>query len=284
MRLSRLSGCLFLFALLSSATPSAAQANEPDFALLQGLGDVHHHLHQSVRLERKFHLFVRLPESYAERADASFPTVYLLDGGITFPLLSGYYRYLSLASDVPDAILVGIAYGAVSVEEGNMRGSDFTAPSAEREHYGGASRFQAVLREEILPLIERTYRADPAQRVIFGQSLGGQFVLHAAQTEPGLFHGYIASNPALHRNLPFFLEPIERPSGQAGVSQSRLYVSSAENDDARFRQPALKWIEHWTAQDTKPWSLRTETLAGHNHFSAAPAAFRQGMLWIFEER
>ena len=279
MQLKRINSCLILMACISSASPTAAQNSEPDFGLLQGLGDVRYHHHESALLERGFHLFVRLPESYGERKEALFPTVYLLDGGVTFPLLSGYYRYLSLARDVPDAILVGVAYGAVSFEDGNLRGTDFTAPSAEREHYGGASRFQRVLRDEVLPLVERNYRSDPAQRVIFGQSLGGQFVLHAAQTEPTLFHGYIASNPALHRNLPFFLQPIKH-SGDKG----RLYVSSAAHDDPRFREPAQKWIEHWAALDAKPWSLRTQTLAGHNHFSAAPAAFRQGLRWIFEEQ
>jgi predicted alpha/beta superfamily hydrolase len=38
------------------------------------------------------------------------------------------------------------------------------------------------------------------------QGLGGQFVLYTALTRPDLFWGHIASNPALHRNLPFYPE------------------------------------------------------------------------------
>lgn len=63
---------------------------------------------------------------------------------------------------------------------------------------------------------------------------------------------------------------------------TRLFVSSAENDDERFRTPALKWIEHWSAVAPPSWELETMALAGHNHFSAAPAAFRQGLLWLFD--
>ena len=61
------------------------------------------------------------------------------------------------------------------------------------------------LFEELIPLIESAYPSDDQQRIIFGQSLGGQFVLYTALTDPALFHGHIASNPALHRNLDFFL-------------------------------------------------------------------------------
>ena len=278
MRTTTLGRRLCLISLLACLAPFRALSSEIDVGLLQGFGEARYHRLESKLLERGFHLFVRLPASYAAQEEAEFPVVYLLDGGVTFPLLAGYYTYLSLAEEVPDAILVGIGYGTDSFEEGNFRGTDFTAPSAEREHYGGAPRFQEMLRRELLPLIENEYRADPKRRVVFGQSLGGQFVLHAAQTEPGLFHGYIASNPALHRNLPFFLAPIATEP-----TSSRLYVASAEFDNERFRVPARQWMEVWSARAPKPWQLKVEVLPGHNHFSAAPDAFRQGMLWIFSQ-
>jgi predicted alpha/beta superfamily hydrolase len=271
-------GSRFLVALTLCLAPLQARPAELETGLLQGLGDTRYHLLTSQILQRDFHVFVRLPERYREQPDHGFPTVYLLDGGITFPLLAGYYRYLSLAEELPDAILVGVSYGAESREEGNMRGTDFTAASPEREHYGGAPRFQTVLRQELLPLIEGEYRSDAARRIIFGQSLGGQFVLYTAQTDPGLFYGHIASNPALHRNLSFFLQPAATTEGGG-----KLFVSSAEHDDERFKVPAGRWIEHWSASAAKPWELQTEILEGHNHFSAAPAAFRRGMLWILGE-
>jgi predicted alpha/beta superfamily hydrolase len=259
----------------------ALVAEGPFDGAMQGLGDVRYHLLSSEMVGRGFHIFVRLPEGYSDDEDASFPTVYLLDGGITFPLLSGHYRYLTFAEEVPAAILVGIGYGTDDWTRGNLRSTDFTAPSAEREHYGGASRFQEVLRTELFPLIEKTYRSDPDRRVVFGQSLGGQFVIHAAMTAPGLFWGHIASNPALHRNLPFFFEERETEIDQ-GREKARLFVSSAEHDDERFRVPAREWMQHWSRQEPKPWLLRTMIIEGENHFSAAPAAFRQGMLWLFD--
>jgi len=245
---------------------------------MTGLGDTRQHSVTSTLLERPFHVFVRLPESYGETEERLYPTVYLLDGGITFPLLGAYYHYLWLADDVPDAILVGISYGGRTHEEGNFRGTDFTAPSAEREHYGGAARFQEVLRREILPFVEGEYRSDTERRVIFGQSLGGQFALFTAQTDPTLFWGHIASNPALHRNLPFFLATGTELSPAGGG----VFVSSASDDDPRFKVPAEGWIEAWTAREVRPWDLEVIRPEGENHFSAAPEAFRRGMLWLFD--
>jgi predicted alpha/beta superfamily hydrolase len=275
---------LAILACLALGAKGVAGAEEGvDLRHLQGLGEVRYHRLESDLLQRGYHLFVRLPESYAERSDHSFPTVYLLDGGVTFPLLAAYYRYLSLAEEVPDLILVGISYGTADWRQGNMRSTDFTAPSPEREHWGGAARFQEVLRRELLPLVEGSYRSDPQRRILFGQSLGGQFVLFSALEDEGPFWGHIASNPALHRNLERFLEAPERTREGERLRRSRVYVSSAELDEERFRKPALRWMEHWQGRAPGRWSLKTETLEGHGHFSAAPEAFRRGMRWLFRE-
>tara|TARA_R110002111_G_scaffold225996_4_gene287752 strand:+ start:1951 stop:2796 length:846 start_codon:yes stop_codon:yes gene_type:complete len=227
-------------------------------------------------LARDFHLLVKLPANYAT-AKQHYPTIYLLDGGATFPMLAGYYYYLQLEQLVPDAIIVGISYGTADFEQGNMRSTDYTAPSKERSYWGGAAKFQEVLIKEIFPAIESAYRSDNSKRIIFGQSLGGQFVLFSALTKPELFAGHIASNPALHRNLDFFIG-----SFYAKKPMTRLYVASGTQDDPRFRQPALTWMEHWQHQTNAPFLLRTGSLDGYGHFSIAPAAFKQGLISVLD--
>lgn len=261
-------------------TAAASKAEMLDTQLLQSLGEVRYHELKATSLGRSFHIFVDLPVDYQDE-DENYPTIYLLDGGNTFPLMAAYHHYLRFGDETPAAILVGISYGADTFKEGNWRSTDFTAPSEERDFWGGASVFQAVIRDELLPLIEGVYRSDPERRILFGHSLGGQFVLFNALSNPGLFFGHIASNPALHRNLPFFL----RWHGDKEFSQpvSRLFVASGEYEDARFREPALKWINHWQAVTPRPWILETRTLAGQTHLSASPEAFRQGLGWLFSE-
>lgn len=245
---------------------------------LQGLGDSHYLQVESEIVGRSYHVFVMLPHGYADSPDSEYPTLYVLDGGGLYPMFTAYYRYLNFGEEIPDAIIVGISYGGDTFEEGNYRSTDYTAPTEEREYWGGAGDFQRFLRSELFPTIEGSYRSRADRRIVFGQSIGGQFVLYSAQTDPGLFWGHIASNPALHRNLPFFLEDHTTSEAKA---ESKLFVASGSRDVPRFRDPALRWIEHWSAKEDTPWHLKTMTLEGHSHMSAPPASFRQGMIWLF---
>lgn len=272
------SSALLILVILSMAVVSKAE--NIDSQLLQSLGDVRYHELESTKLGRSFHIFVDLPENYQDEA-ANYPTVYLLDGGNTFPLMAAYHRYLRFGDEAPAAILVGISYGATTFKEGNWRSTDFTAPSKERDYWGGAGVFQAVLQEELLPMIEGSYRSDPERRILFGHSLGGQFVLFNALTRPGLFFGHIASNPALHRNLSFFLS--WHGEKEFTGTMSRLFVSTGELEDSRFHKPAMEWVKYWQAVTPKPWVLETRILPGQTHLSATPEAFRQGIEWLFSE-
>ena len=265
--------CVFL------ACASLATAGQPvSVEGMQGLGDTRHHV-----VDRgdgqQYHLLVRVPDDYDESADLAYPTVYILDGGALFPLLTAYYRYLRNGGETPPLILVGVSYGTSDWQQGNNRSHDYTAPSEEREYYGGAAAFQAFLADEILPLVETNYRSLPSRRVIFGQSLGGQFVHYTAQTRADLFWGHISSNAALHRNLELFLtlRP-EKPE-----SPTNLFIADASNDDPQFLQPRREWIAHWSSQATTPWRLEVATLDGHTHFSVPPASFRAGIAWLFAD-
>ena len=263
-----------LLLLLTVSTADAAV----DMQYLQGLGDTRYHHVVSESIGRDYHIYVKLPNGYDQSADEKYPTIYLLDGGALFPLLAAYYRYLNFGEEIPNAIIVGISYGSDSFELGNYRSTDYTAKSSERDYWGGAEKYQRFLSDELMPLIESTYQSRTDRRVIFGQSIGGQFVLYTALTRPDLFWGHIASNPALHRNLAFFLE---NHADTAPISErSRLFVASGTMDDPMYRKPALEWIEHWSGKEG-PWQLKTVDLDGHSHMSAPPASFRQGMRWLF---
>ena len=75
-----------------------------DSELLYSLGNVKYHELESERLQRSFHIFVDLPEDYSG-SNRTYPTIYLLDGDITFPLLAAYHRYLRFGEEAPAAIL-----------------------------------------------------------------------------------------------------------------------------------------------------------------------------------
>jgi len=245
---------------------------------LQGLGQPAYHSVKSPQSQSIYHLIVRLPAEYDK--NNRYPTIYLLDGGISYPLLSAYYHYLRFTEEIPPMIIVGISYGTDDWKNGNARSTDYTAKSPQREHWGGAEKFQLLLKDTILPLIENEYPSDPEKRLIFGNSLAGQFVLYTAMTQPELFAGHIASNPALHRNLPFYLN--KNNLGPIAGPPPKLFVSSGANDAPQFREPARKWMAFWEKENSQRWLLKTETLNYAGHMSAIPEAFIKGTRWALD--
>lgn len=273
---TRLPALVFLAALAALPAPPLG-AGERE-TRLQAVDRADYHRLTPDEPDGVYHVHVRMPESHEPGADRRYPAVYLLDGGNMFPLLAGYYRYLELGEEVPELILVSVSYGTDYFREGNQRSRDYTAEAPEPEFWGGADAFLGFLREALIPLVESRYPADPERRVILGQSLGGQFVLYSALQPDAPFWGHIAINPALHRNLPLFLEA---PGKTFNGPRRRLYLASGADDLPRFRGPALSWIGHWTMQQDTPWDLEAEILPGESHFSAAPPAFRRGIRWLF---
>ncbi|WDI30623.1 alpha/beta hydrolase-fold protein [Hyphococcus flavus] len=270
---------LFSLAAIVFLLVNPAFAEDSPLDKLHTIAPDGYHVVEAQELGRPFYVFVRLPADY-EKSDKRYPVIYLLDGGYTYPLLSSYYRMLSFDESMPEAILVGISYGGEGFADGNMRGTDFTAHSAERDFWGGAPAFQGFLADELLPFIAENYRTDEARRIIYGQSLGGQFLVYSAMTRPNLFWGRIASNPAFHRNLDYFLE-MEPAAGQ---TDSHLIVTAASDEAAVFREPSQRWIAHWTEEDDLPFALHVIDLPGERHATATPLSFRAGMRVLFPDQ
>lgn len=263
------------------AQPSTAKLDPTDYSKLYGLGTVEYFLlteEKSSSEIQNYHIFVRLPGGYSKGSAKSYPTVYLLDGGTNFPMMAAYYQYLRLMEDLPDMIIVGISYGSDDWKKGNARSFDYTAPADQADHWGGARKFDQFLAKKLMPTIQRKYKVDTKRQILFGQSLGGQFALYNSMYGEAPFYAVIASNPAFHRNLEFFKRPL-KPVGK----RSMAFVSLAEFDTERFRLPARDWQAFWKKKQATDWQLQFLELPGHNHLSANPEVFRQGLKWIFSK-
>lgn len=222
----------------------------------------------SVLTGRTYDIHVRYPEGYDPAAATLYPTVYLTDGDSLFPLLATNQLFLHYDDGLPEALVVGIAYGGFDPSV-NRREVDYT-PAV------GAEAFQAFLKTELLPEVERRYRSDPARRVLFGQSRGGGFVIWSALTDPDLFWGRIASNPAFGPDETWAMAETSAVSR----SDAGLFVASGSNDRPALRQSALRWRAAWQGRQT-PWRLRFQTIEGGTHAANATDVYRQAMHWLF---
>lgn len=253
----------------------AAKEEGFDAAYLQSINNATTISMQAKGSEQKYHLYVRLPDNLEE--GKRYPTVYLLDGGLTFPMLSPYYFLLSFLDELPDVILVGISYGSDDWRKGNNRSHDFTLPAAGRDHWGGAPAFSQFLQSQLIPRIEQDFPADPDKRILFGSSLGGQFGLYTATFNPGVFYAILANNPAIHENTHKYLDVSQL---QKSEFNTRLYIGQAEFDGERFKKPMARWLTRWQKTPQAGWDLKVQPMANHNHVSSIPDTFRLGLKWV----
>ena len=241
---------------------------------LFGMGPVDTFTIQSETLGRDFHIYVRKPLRYDE-VDCDWPVVYLLDGGILFPMLTPLQFMLEIDGLAPPVVVVGISYGGLGFSNGNLRATDYTAPAEEPEFFGGAYHYQGFLVDELIPRIEADYRIDQADSLILGQSLAGQFTLLTALTRPDMFGHYLSINPALHANLDYFLalEPAERDHA------TPVMITRSTEEEPRFSGPLQHWLTDWRARGDPSLDLETRWLADQHHASSAPAAYRAAVEW-----
>jgi hypothetical protein len=213
-----------------------------------------------------YHVYIRYPESYASHPNTRYPIVYLLDGDSAFPLIAPEHLFLTYDDHVPEAIIVGIAYGS------------FQPPVNHREIDFGdrAADFQRFLADELIPVVERRTRADPAKRILMGQSFGANFVLYSAFTRPDLFWARIASNPSarMHRDLL---------AGEPAPSRRRdlhLVLVSGTANNADGRAMALLWTQEWR-QRPMPWLFDEIDIPGGTHAADFGNAYRAALRSLF---
>lgn len=226
---------------------------------------------------RAFHIYINLPQSYDPDSSRAYPVVFVLDGDSLFPVIAPTHLFMTIDNDVPEAVVVGIAYGSFDPPV-NMRGYDFTAPATDASSaQGGAKDFHTFLKEELIPTVERRYRIDSSRRILFGQSRGGGMVLYSAFSDPDVFWGRIANNPTFDPGREMFFSPPE----DAGRDDLGLVVTSGSSDMPLLREAALEWFSAWEAADEIPWRLHAVTIEGGTHASYSADSYRCGILWLF---
>lgn len=230
---------------------------------------------ESQATRRPYHIYVRYPEGYDPAAETLYPTVYLTDGDSLFPILAANHLFLHYDERLPEALVVGIAYGGFEPSV-NRRSLDFQTPG-EGVDEAGAEAFQAFLTSELIPRIETEYQSDPDRRILFGQSRGGAFVLYSAVTDPDRFWGRIASNPSITPGIESLLEP----AATATRDDLGVVVTSGTRDRADLQAEAARWTQTWLARPEAPWRMNYHRIEGGTHAANVTDAYRAGMLWLF---
>ncbi len=114
---------------------------------------------------------------------------------------------MSSSLNTQNAIVVGINYG-------DDRDIDYT-PTETNYGKGGSEAFLNFIKKELIPRIQRDYRADTLRknRTILGHSFGGLFGAYAFAKHNDVFGNYLLLSPSLFYDNSVVLqyEQLSRP-------------------------------------------------------------------------
>lgn len=268
-------------AMLLASSPALAQETEAAVSPLDHLPALEggYFPLRSEAADHLYHIYVRVPQDYDADPQRRYPVIYVLDGDSLFPIIAPTHLFLTIDYDMPEAIIVGIAYGSFA-KPTNRRHIDFMPPApGVAADATGTVQFQRFLETELIPAVERRYRVDPMRRILFGQARAGAMVLYSAFTNPDLFWAHVASNPSWEPGrATFFGRP---PASARG--DLRLVIASGTEEYPDRRQIVLDWSRHWDGRTDLPWIVKRVDVPGGTHSAYSGDAYRGAILWLFSD-
>lgn len=239
---------------------------------------------------RRYQLQIALPDSYGEDPERHYPVLYLCDGYWDFPLVRGMASNLFIDRAIPEIIIVGLGYAEDNANYGKLRRHDLTPVPATYEGAvmdgpsGHAKEFLAVIENEIIPLVEHEYRAEPSYRVLVGSSLGGLFALYAMLARPGLFSAYVAASPAAQWADDWLLSFEEEFHKSGKLLRTRLFITAADDEIPIILEGAKRF--HTRMKERARPELRYEfrLIEDERHSGTKPESYNRGLRFALAPR
>ena len=142
-------------------------------------------------LNQKRYIQVFLPPGYKPEETEKYDVLYVTDGGNwNMNVVSQLQRFIQNEGQMPPAIIVSVMGIDRNIELTPTVLKSWNAPT------GGADKFLAYVKDELIPYINKTYPSN-GDASLWGHSLGGMFVTWVMLKEPTLFKSYIAADPSL---------------------------------------------------------------------------------------
>jgi predicted alpha/beta superfamily hydrolase len=249
-----------------------------------GLFNTEERILHSVQVGQDYQIGVWFPFSYAS-TDQTYPVLYVPDGEFAFGLATGLIPLLIGAQEIPELIVVGIAYHGISSwnEHGALRDQDLSPPGFQKPYT--ESRIEAYtefLRQELFLLIESQYRGSPQDRSLFGFSGGGLFALHTLFTQQNMFRRYIAASCTWPGADAYLHQCEQEYAIQPRHPLTDLYLAVGALEDDQL--PGFQTLTE-TLRDRHYPHLRlsTQVIEGEKHSAGVLAkTFLHGLRAVFQ--
>jgi len=255
---------------LEVASAAAAEEGRPvaqdtTFVIGERVG-----LHSAILGEDRALLVYRPPP---EDDTTRYPVVYLLDGEVHFHHVTGLIQFLMSQGLMPRVMVVGV----VNVD----RTRDFTPTrDAQFPTSGGAERFLAFLRRELIPAVEAHYTT-ARYRVLIGHSLGGLLAIDALNQAPDLFDAIIALSPSLFWGESLMQRQTEALLAAHPPADRTLYLTVG-NEEPVMVAAARSYAEMLRARARPGIRWLFEEMEREDHGSVVHRGVYRGLELVFE--
>jgi hypothetical protein len=255
---------------------------------------------RSFAADQEYLISVALPFHYHERPEQTYPVIYVLDANLFFGMVVDMVRAMNVrvpfCNELPDAIIVGIGYptsGSLAESHAqvmHLRMRDFLPHADEwaenfiRENFpvanplagGGADRFLKFIHQELAPMIESEYRADPADRTLLGHSWGGLFALYTMFLQPRFYQRYVVVSPDLYFDYEqIFAEHYDS-------FPIRLYLGIGESEMGAEEQSRFaSLISMLEGRRYPDFSITHQIIPKCTHCAVVAPAFQAGLVAVF---
>lgn len=262
---------------------------------------------QSSAVGQGYRISIALPATYHDYPETTYPVIYLLDADFYFGLVTEMVRIMGFrvpfCDELPDAIIVGVGYPTsgslpqIYHEVLRLRTRDFLPivdraseeamqnffPGIGSVESGGASRFLQFVYQELIPVIDTTYRTAPTDRTLLGHSWGGLFALYTLFQLPELFQRYVVVSP----DLPLgngFIHGLERDYAQKHTRLPiKLYLAFGEGEINDWERPHLDtFVNTVKQQPYTEFQFTYQVIADCKHGGVVAPAFRAGLSNVFD--
>ncbi len=253
----------------------------------------------SIKNGETYSIYVWLPDSY-HTTDSAYSVLYLTDANQYFGLFTGLAQGLQWGDEMPESIVVGIAYSLGSEKTIDnkwskwlaLRMRDFT-PSNNAQldkdmgatiKSGGAALFLEFIETELFPFIEKKYRVKDKQRTYIGFSLGGLFGFYAMLEKPSLFQRFIVGSPSIWFENKSILSLENKYAQNHADLPVKLYVSTGsleEEINAGMVRNMLEFTSLLKSRKYKNLVLKTDVIENETHLSSPAICFLHGITFLF---
>jgi predicted alpha/beta superfamily hydrolase len=238
----------------------------------------------SETVKDSFEIYVSLPDGYDE-TQSDYPVLYVLDGDISFEIVTSIARYLQVGNNIPELIIVGIGYGTLNKEAGNNRQRDYSPTAVGNDiNTGGAQNFLDFLQDELIPYIDSNYRTDKSERTIYGYSLAGLFCFYNLFTQPALFNNYIIGSAYLNWDNKVIFEIEKQSAIRTTDINANVFISVGDDEDnEKYFDPIDEMVSALQDRNYKSLNISTMVFNNEDHLTTPPLTIVHGLLSIFQK-